>query len=157
MESNKVWVVLLNTVCYGVFVNEDDARELAKEHNAHVQWLNVTPSKKAALPELESELNDLFNFPDLIKKELNLKEEMLKDLLLPENLKKLHETPSSPQDICDHGVTFDEVAFNASGNKPWGASYIRKNYPRLHGKCPKGCGYNGIAYASFLHYIAGDW
>ena len=34
---------------------------------------------------------------------------------------------------------------------------IRKRWPRLDGKCPKGCGYVGIYYASFIHYIAGDY
>jgi hypothetical protein len=34
---------------------------------------------------------------------------------------------------------------------------IRKIWPRLDGPCPKGCGYSGIAYASYAHYIYGDW
>jgi hypothetical protein len=70
---------------------------------------------------------------------------------------------------CDHGVTFDEaearkmladwkpsdaVSF-VMGNPI--ASEIRKRWPRLWGPCPKGCGYNGIAYASYAHYTMGDW
>jgi hypothetical protein len=71
---------------------------------------------------------------------------------------------------CNHGVTFDPVAAKAllaewrgpksdvefiMGN-PMSAE-IRKRWPRLFGKCPLGCGYEGIYYASREHYAAGDW
>lgn len=59
--------------------------------------------------------------------------------------------PPSPGEACDHGVVFDEVAWRAD------PSDVQKRWPRLMGVCPKGCGYRGIAYASYLHYIAGDW
>lgn len=53
---------------------------------------------------------------------------------------------------CDHGVTFDkEAAVGLS------ASEIRRRWPRCGGHCPKGCGYHGIAYASYEHYTMGDW
>ena len=55
--------------------------------------------------------------------------------------------------VCDHGVTFDEEDAKKIGD----AYEIRKKYPRGWGPCPKGCGYNGIAYASTLHYLMGDW
>lgn len=63
---------------------------------------------------------------------------------------------SSPEAIfaCDHGVTFDEDAYKV---EKLSEQEIRKRYPRLDGLCPKGCGFRGIAYASYLHYIAGDW
>lgn len=78
------------------------------------------------------------------------------------------------QDKCDHGVTFDleaakkileETAEDKSDDPaldfimgPVNATAkIKKLWPRLGGKCPKGCGYNGIAYASYEHYIYGDW
>jgi hypothetical protein len=74
--------------------------------------------------------------------------------------------------ICNHGVTFDE--------RQWEEAYrrfkadtrgmtdqvllnavftheVRRRWPRLDGKCPKGCGYEGICYASTAHYVAGDW
>ena len=53
---------------------------------------------------------------------------------------------------CDHGVAFDSEAWRGLS-----AYEIRKRWPRLMGQCPKGCGYVGIAYASYLHYLAGDW
>ena len=56
------------------------------------------------------------------------------------------------QEQCDHGVTFDEEA--AEGLDEY---EVRKRWPRLHGNCPKGCGFVGIYYASAMHYIAGDW
>lgn len=74
---------------------------------------------------------------------------------------------------CDHGVTFDEIAAKklmaSTPDDPnldpavafvMGSpahSQIRKLWPRLNGTCPKGCGYHGIAYASYAHYIYGDW
>jgi len=70
---------------------------------------------------------------------------------------------------CDHGVTFDaEAAREILANwKPQSAAdfvmgnpaseEVRRRWPRMHGVCPKGCGYVGIAYASYEHYIMGDW
>lgn len=70
---------------------------------------------------------------------------------------------------CDHGISFDaheaseilgkweprdDVEFIA-GNPA--AEEIRRRWPRLYGLCPKGCGYNGIYYASHEHYVMGDW
>lgn len=70
---------------------------------------------------------------------------------------------------CDHGVVFDEVEAlrilgdwapsslleSIAGNPK--AAEVRCRFPRLEGKCPKGCGFEGIAYASQAHYILGDW
>jgi len=53
---------------------------------------------------------------------------------------------------CDHGVSFDKAA--AEGLQP---AEVRVRWPRLFGRCPKGCGYNGLYYASLQHYVAGDW
>ena len=76
------------------------------------------------------------------------------------------------RDPCDHGVTFDAgearkvlervtvghadaaVAF-IMGNP--NAAEVRRRWPRLQGNCPKGCGFHGIAYASYEHYLTGDW
>jgi hypothetical protein len=70
---------------------------------------------------------------------------------------------------CDHGLTFDreeaerilgewepktEVDFIVGNPKH---AEVRKRFPRLHGKCPKGCGFEGIAYASPEHFGYGDW
>lgn len=62
-------------------------------------------------------------------------------------------TPDPSHDIdCDHGVVFDEQTWRGLP-----AHVVRERRPRLVGACPKGCGYRGVAYASYLHYIAGDW
>ena len=58
--------------------------------------------------------------------------------------------PSEPQ--CTHGITFDPDAA-----KGLSVAELRKRWPRLYGNCPLGCGYNGIYYASFGHYVMGDW
>ena len=70
---------------------------------------------------------------------------------------------------CDHGVTFDSAeARKLIGDwRPRNATEftagnparveIRKRWPRLCGPCPKGCGFDGIYYASQEHYSMGDW
>lgn len=74
-----------------------------------------------------------------------------------------------PDEPCHHGVTFDAeearkilgdwtpktTADFVTGNP--GAAEVRRRWPRLDGPCPLGCGYNGIYYASYEHYISGDW
>ena len=55
---------------------------------------------------------------------------------------------------CDHATcmpTFDE---NAA--EDLSAEEVRKRWPRFQGECSK-CGSKVIAYASYLHYILGDW
>lgn len=56
---------------------------------------------------------------------------------------------------CDHGVVFGEEEYKKHPNMT--SAEVKKRWPRGWGLCPKGCGYEGIACASFLHYIAGDW
>lgn len=63
----------------------------------------------------------------------------------------MDQAPPDP-DTCDHGVTFD-----AEAAKDLEADEVRRRWPRLMGPCPKGCGFSGIAYASTMHYIMGDW
>ena len=78
---------------------------------------------------------------------------------------------------CDHGVTFDKDAAQRILSAPdphkyadpavafvmghSGSAEIQKRWPRgwftAEKPCPKGCGYVGIAYASYEHYIMGDW
>jgi hypothetical protein len=73
---------------------------------------------------------------------------------------------------CDHGLAFDalEAERILACHEPAGDASligflwpekayeeIRHRWPRLEGKCPKGCGFEGIAYASEDHYLYGDW
>lgn len=82
---------------------------------------------------------------------------------------RLEAAKADDESKCDHGVTFDPVE-SAKILAGWGAddavsfimgnpgaNEVRKRWPRLIGTCPKGCGFHGIAYASFEHYVAGDW
>lgn len=70
---------------------------------------------------------------------------------------------------CDHGLVFDEtealrilgewqpedeVAFIVGNPRH---AEVRRRFPRLFGRCPKGCGVDGIGYASMEHYQLGDW
>jgi hypothetical protein len=56
-----------------------------------------------------------------------------------------------PADTCDHGVAFDVAASYGLS-----ADEVRERWPRFYGLCTK-CGYSGVAYASYEHYLAGDW
>lgn len=60
---------------------------------------------------------------------------------------------------CNHGVVFDLAACEAmaEANQAADTAEVRRRWPRLHGTCPKGCGFAGTAYASFAHMIWGDW
>lgn len=53
---------------------------------------------------------------------------------------------------CDHGVRFDAVAARGVPS-----DIVRRRWPRLFGRCPKGCGFEGVGYASKEHFVAGDW
>lgn len=85
---------------------------------------------------------------------------------------KDRESDHSKQITCDHGIIFNkEEASKLLNEMPSiekdpllvfvmsspAHSEIRKRWPRLNGSCPKGCGFKGIAYASYDHYIYGDW
>lgn len=55
---------------------------------------------------------------------------------------------------CQHPkVTpdFDEEAASSMSSNE-----VRRKWPRFSGKCPD-CSFNGIIYASYFHYICGDW
>ncbi|OPZ35851.1 MAG: hypothetical protein BWY99_02154 [Synergistetes bacterium ADurb.BinA166] len=54
-------------------------------------------------------------------------------------------------DGCSHSVSFDDAGAGMDSTE------VRRRWPRLEGPCPLGCGFVGIAYASGLHYVSGDW
>ncbi len=52
---------------------------------------------------------------------------------------------------CEHyNVPYDEDEARKLGSRE-----VRSRWPRFHGKCS--CGYEGIAYASYGHYLRGGW
>lgn len=53
---------------------------------------------------------------------------------------------------CNHGVEFDSAAARGLTS-----SEVRRRWPRLSGRCPKGCGFYGAAYVSYEHFVLGDW
>lgn len=62
--------------------------------------------------------------------------------------------PQSDTTTCEHKNL--PVYFDAEKSRGLTANQVRNDYPRFHGKCPD-CGETMIGYASFEHYIAGDW
>lgn len=57
-----------------------------------------------------------------------------------------------PEERCMcHVLPFDEEKAHKMSS-----FQVRKVYPRFNGKCAS-CGYDGISYSSFAHYVYGDW
>lgn len=56
--------------------------------------------------------------------------------------------------VCEHKNVIPE--FDEDDARDLSPIEVRKKYPRFFGTCPD-CGSNVIAYASFEHFIAGDW
>lgn len=54
--------------------------------------------------------------------------------------------------VCD----IPSPHFDAEAAKGMTADEVREKFPRSYGQCSK-CGATGVAYASFEHYLAGDW
>ena len=71
------------------------------------------------------------------------------DLLKPSSKEQRNKVES-----CTHGVVFD---LENVKRLSLSSRDIKTLYPRLSGVCPLGCGYNGIAYASYEHFVYGDW
>lgn len=60
-------------------------------------------------------------------------------------------------ETCPHTAAAAQVTFDAEAAKDISDAYeIRRRWPRFMGECPD-CGGNVIVYASYAHYIAGDW
>lgn len=55
---------------------------------------------------------------------------------------------------CKHPKTLP--AFDEAAARGLGAGEVRARWPRFYGPCPD-CGAQMIAYASYLHYLMGDW
>jgi hypothetical protein len=61
--------------------------------------------------------------------------------LMPIDDCKCHILPFDGQRVMEENMT---------------SAQVRQLYPRFCGACSS-CGYTGIAYASFEHYVYGDW
>lgn len=57
-------------------------------------------------------------------------------------------------DPCPHDSA--PVEFDEKASAGLSSNEVRKRWPRFWGRCPD-CGEQLIKYASFAHYIAGDW
>lgn len=56
---------------------------------------------------------------------------------------------------CGHG-DLPEVTFDPDSAAGLTAREVRARWPRGDDRCPT-CGAMTIVYASFLHYVSGDW
>jgi hypothetical protein len=57
---------------------------------------------------------------------------------------------------CQHGITYDHaLVIEQHRNSEDTEVFIRERWPRLNGKCPLGCGYEGLYYATLNHYSWG--
>jgi hypothetical protein len=73
---------------------------------------------------------------------------------LRENLSRIRQMHPPDTTGCDHNLVLP--LFDPELAKGMGASEVRKHFPRFSGKCPV-CGEQVTVYASWQHYIAGDW
>ena len=64
----------------------------------------------------------------------------------------VHVNPQSA--LCDHSAAI--VEFDNEAAQTLDVQEIRRRWPRWHKPCPA-CGTKLIKYASFEHYIMGDW
>ena len=64
------------------------------------------------------------------------------------------EEEKKQRECTAHIPVFDLEEYNKTPNMS--SFEVKEKWPRFFGKCAE-CGYYGIAYASFEHYIAGDW
>lgn len=55
---------------------------------------------------------------------------------------------------CEHKNL--PVKFDSEKARGMDSYWVREQYPRFSGNCPD-CGERMIGYASFEHYVAGDW
>lgn len=55
---------------------------------------------------------------------------------------------------CEHAACIPE--FDEQAAQGLGAHEVRRRWPRFDGTCPD-CGSHVAGYASFAHYLAGDW
>lgn len=55
---------------------------------------------------------------------------------------------------CEHDA--NTPAFDDEAAKSLPAHEVRARWPRFRGQCSK-CGAGLISYASYEHYLAGDW
>jgi len=55
--------------------------------------------------------------------------------------------------LCNHGYWFEK---DTADEQKLSARAIRARWPRFFGTCAE-CGYSGIYYDSYAHYVYGDW
>jgi hypothetical protein len=130
--------------------NEDRSALEARTKRAEAQDLKelLETKREASAQRADLEIKNIDNEPGVRDLLADVNKLIAEDATA--RLQKAAE--ESRASDCDHGVTFDADAARGLGTRE-----IRERWPRLFGPCPKGCGFNGIGYADFTHYLAGDW
>ena len=67
----------------------------------------------------------------------------------------LQETPLGSYPSCEHPL-LPEPAFEEELTRNMPAHEVRRQWPRGSARCPN-CGEWIVKYASYAHYIYGDW
>lgn len=75
---------------------------------------------------------------------------LLDDLFLKSPLR-----PEADPSACQH-ARLEQPEFDEEAAQGLDASEVKKRWPRAEAKCPD-CGAWVVSYASFAHYIYGDW
>lgn len=77
---------------------------------------------------------------------------------MPPGLNRDSEQASSERPTqrggCEHPKTIP--AFDAAAALGLSSREVKRKWPRFFGNCPD-CGEQVIGYASFEHYLSGDW
>jgi len=106
-------------------------------------WMKATSSEQRG--ELAEEI-----FAPLVEA---IKATLVESGLRTTNVGPPAKTEPPNEGGCTHGVKFDEGIANGLATP----QDVREMFPRLHGRCPLGCGFEGLYYVNTAHYTMGDW
>lgn len=121
-------------------------------------YLRMSPSEVIALLDSMEDAEDAAELARLERDEARDEIDRLRPkpervMAIPESIIPVDPQDRKPAEVqCAHGVVFDGVL-----SRGLSAAEVQRRWPRLYGDCPLGCGFSGIGYASYAHYISGDW
>lgn len=118
----------------------------AKEENDE-RFMRERDEARERVGELEKEVSDL-------KKKLMTQIGQSASLSAQLDDPREEEEVRVPEEGCPHPQC--QVTFDPAAAQKLTVEEIRKRWPRFYGPCPD-CGQQMIVYASFSHYIYGDW
>lgn len=66
------------------------------------------------------------------------------------------DSEMAPPSACGCGTPIALPPFDEKAARGMSGRAVRERWPRNQGEC-RTCGQKWIVYASFMHYLAGDW